>query len=181
MSRFARPPVEYLRQCSSTSLRYFEMSKLEHAANLRRELAVLLDEMMEETALALLARWMPERRERRSADPAPPGDARGRSPRSSQEQLAGWLANTRQVELAAPPATPASAKPRGGHSGVSPGKAAKAPPAPAQVSETDQGAAAPADTARADRRTEHKGVRTTRPAQRASGDGPGTVPPKQEV
>jgi len=38
------------------------MSKLEHVANLRRELAVLLDEMMEESALALFARWMLEGR-----------------------------------------------------------------------------------------------------------------------
>jgi len=62
MTRPAGPPVEYLRQCSSTSLRYFEMSKLEHVANLRRELTVLLDEMMEESALALFARWMLEKR-----------------------------------------------------------------------------------------------------------------------
>ena len=62
MTRFSSPPVEYLRECSSTSLRYFEMSKLEHVANLRRELTVLLDEMMEEAALALFARWMLEKR-----------------------------------------------------------------------------------------------------------------------
>ncbi|HMD31672.1 MAG TPA: hypothetical protein VKG84_07165 [Candidatus Acidoferrales bacterium] len=62
MTRFAGPPVEYLRECSSTSLRYFEMSKLEHVANLRKELTVLLDEMMEESALALFARWMLEKR-----------------------------------------------------------------------------------------------------------------------
>jgi len=62
MSRLGEPPEEYLRQCSSTSLRYFEMSKLEHVANLRRELSVLLEEMMEESALALFARWMLEKR-----------------------------------------------------------------------------------------------------------------------
>ena len=62
MNHFSDPPVEYLRECSSTSLRYFEMSKLEHVANLRRELTVLLDEMMEESALALFARWMLEKR-----------------------------------------------------------------------------------------------------------------------
>jgi len=62
MTRPAGPPVEYLRQCSSTSLRYFEISKLEHVANLRRELTVLLEEMTEESALALFARWMIDKR-----------------------------------------------------------------------------------------------------------------------
>ncbi len=62
MTRPGNPPEDYLRECSSTSLRYFEMSKLEHVANLRRELSVLLDEMMEESALALFARWMLEKR-----------------------------------------------------------------------------------------------------------------------
>jgi hypothetical protein len=62
MPQHSGPPEDYLRECSNTSLRYFEMSKLEHVANLRRELAVLLDEMMEESALALFARWMLERR-----------------------------------------------------------------------------------------------------------------------
>ena len=62
MSRMSEPPLEYLRDCSNTSLRYFELSKLEHVANLRREMVVLLDEMMEESALALFARWMLEKR-----------------------------------------------------------------------------------------------------------------------
>ena len=62
MTRMSEPPMEYLRDCSNTSLRYFELSKLEHVANLRRELVVLLDEMMEESALALFARWMLEKR-----------------------------------------------------------------------------------------------------------------------
>jgi len=62
MNRNGDPPVDYLCDCSDTSLRYFEMSKLEHVANLRRELTVLLDEMMQESALALLARWMIEKR-----------------------------------------------------------------------------------------------------------------------
>jgi hypothetical protein len=62
MNRLGEPPEDYLRQCSNTSLRYFEMSKLEHVANLRRELTVLLEEMMEESALALFARWMLEKR-----------------------------------------------------------------------------------------------------------------------
>jgi len=74
MARCDGPPVEYLRQCSNTSLRYFEMSKLEHVANLRRELTVLMEEMMEESALALFARWIIERR---SGDAAASGNELG--------------------------------------------------------------------------------------------------------
>jgi hypothetical protein len=70
MTHPAEPPVEYLRNCSDTSLRYFEMSKLEHVANLRRELGVLLEQMMEESALALLARWMLEKRSKLSTEDA---------------------------------------------------------------------------------------------------------------
>ena len=77
------------------------MSKLEHAANLRRELVVLLDEMMEETALALLARWMLERRSGRGGAALHPGEARGRGSSADRDLLAGWLASTRQVESGA--------------------------------------------------------------------------------
>lgn len=62
MSRGQDPPVRYLRECSDNSLRHFEVSKLEHVANLRRELSVLWEEMIEESALALLARWMIDNR-----------------------------------------------------------------------------------------------------------------------
>lgn len=85
MTRLGAPPEDYLRECSNTSLRYFEMSKLEHVANLRRELTVLLDEMMEESALALFARWMLEKRSlpagtsRNGSDPKSAESTRARS------------------------------------------------------------------------------------------------------
>src|SRR5713226_5763937 len=60
MGTTLQPPVDYLRDCSDNSLRYYEVSKLEHVANLRRELRALWEEMLEETALAHLARWMIE-------------------------------------------------------------------------------------------------------------------------
>lgn len=56
------PPIQYLRECSDNSLRHFELAKLEHVANLRRELHVLWDEVLEEASLAVLARWMLEHR-----------------------------------------------------------------------------------------------------------------------
>ena len=62
MGTTLQPPVDYLRDCSDNSLRYYEVSKLEHVANLRRELRALWEEMLEETALAHLARWMIENR-----------------------------------------------------------------------------------------------------------------------
>ena len=54
------PPVDYLRSASRSSLHSFELARLNHAANLRREIAVLIDQWLEETAEAMLARWMLE-------------------------------------------------------------------------------------------------------------------------
>jgi hypothetical protein len=54
------PPSDYLRGASRSSLQSFELSRLNHAANLRREIAVLIDQWLEETAEAMLARWMLE-------------------------------------------------------------------------------------------------------------------------
>jgi hypothetical protein len=54
------PPWNYLSQASATSLQSFELSRLNHAANLRREIGALLDQWLEETSQALLARWLLE-------------------------------------------------------------------------------------------------------------------------
>lgn len=54
------PPADYLRSASRSSLQSFELARLNHAANLRREIAVLIDQWLEETAEAMLARWMLE-------------------------------------------------------------------------------------------------------------------------
>ncbi len=55
-----RFPWEYLCQASQPSLQSFELTRLAHASNLRKEIAALVDEWMEETAAALLARWLLE-------------------------------------------------------------------------------------------------------------------------
>jgi hypothetical protein len=67
-SRRVIPPWDYLHEASNPSLESFELSRLNHAANLRKEIAALLEEWMEETAEALLARWV---REDRKLPPQP--------------------------------------------------------------------------------------------------------------
>lgn len=52
------PPWEYLRVASKPSLQSYELSRLNHAQNLRKEIGVLLDEWIEHSACALLARWL---------------------------------------------------------------------------------------------------------------------------
>src|SRR5690242_20574020 len=67
-SRRITPPWDYLHQASSPSLESFELSRLNHAANLRKEIAALLEQWIEESAEALLARWV---REDRALPPHP--------------------------------------------------------------------------------------------------------------
>ena len=67
-ARRVAPPWDYLREASSASLESFELSRLNHAANLRKEIAALLEQWIEETSQALLARWV---REDRKLPPQP--------------------------------------------------------------------------------------------------------------
>ena len=59
-TRRVTPPWDYLHEASSPSLESFELSRLNHAANLRKEIAALLEQWIEEAAEALLARWLRE-------------------------------------------------------------------------------------------------------------------------
>ncbi len=54
------PPWQYLQRASEPSLQSYELTRLNHAANLRKEIAVLVDEWIESKAYALLARWLLE-------------------------------------------------------------------------------------------------------------------------
>ena len=56
------PPLDYLHSASVSSLESYELSRLNHAANLRREIAALLDQWIEETVHAQMARWVLEDR-----------------------------------------------------------------------------------------------------------------------
>ena len=57
MTRFT-PPLDYLQAASRASLQSFELTRLNHAANLRQEIAALIDQWIQETSEAMLARWM---------------------------------------------------------------------------------------------------------------------------
>jgi hypothetical protein len=61
ISRFT-PPLDYLQAASQSSLQNFELTRLNHAANLRQEIAALMDQWIQETSEALLARWMLDHR-----------------------------------------------------------------------------------------------------------------------
>ena len=65
MSRSStQPPWEFLLSASKNSLQSYELTRLAHAANLRKEMSALLDQWLEETAAAMLARWLMEQRDR---------------------------------------------------------------------------------------------------------------------
>jgi hypothetical protein len=57
ISRFT-PPLDYLQAASRSSLQSFELTRLNHAANLRQEIGALIDQWIQDTSEALLARWM---------------------------------------------------------------------------------------------------------------------------
>jgi hypothetical protein len=61
ISRFV-PPLDYLKEASRSSLQSFELARLNHAANLRREIGMLMDQWITETSEAMLARWMLDQR-----------------------------------------------------------------------------------------------------------------------
>lgn len=61
------PPWQFLLSASKNSLQSYELSRLSHAANLRKEITALVDQWVEENSSAMLARWLMENREQ---DPA---------------------------------------------------------------------------------------------------------------
>jgi hypothetical protein len=68
-ARSTQPPWEFLLSASRNSLQSFELSRLAHASNLRKEIAALIDLWMEENAAAMLARWLLEQRDRSGRAP----------------------------------------------------------------------------------------------------------------
>jgi len=64
----AQPPLEYLISSSDTGLQSFELSRLAHVANLRKELRAILDEFVEAEIEARIARWILEGRRAQDHD-----------------------------------------------------------------------------------------------------------------
>ncbi|HEX8871507.1 MAG TPA: hypothetical protein VF758_02000 [Candidatus Acidoferrum sp.] len=59
-----QPPWEFLLTASRNTLQSYELPRLGHASNLRKEIGALLDQWLEENASAMLVRWLMEQRER---------------------------------------------------------------------------------------------------------------------
>src|SRR5262249_52765672 len=57
-----QPPWEFLLSASKNTLQSYELTRLSHAANLRKEIGTLLDQYLEENSSAMLARWLMEQR-----------------------------------------------------------------------------------------------------------------------
>jgi hypothetical protein len=70
-------------------LQSFELSRLAHAANLRKEIAALLDQWMEENAAAMLARLLLQQRDRsaRAPDILSEGDSRNNGAHSVSDNF----------------------------------------------------------------------------------------------
>lgn len=76
ISRFS-PPFDYLQAASRASLQSYELTRLNHAANLRQEIAALIDQWVEETSAALLARWMLDHHQSLQPSPMSPSELVG--------------------------------------------------------------------------------------------------------
>lgn len=65
VSKFrTQAPWEFLLSASRTTLQSYELSRLAHAANLRKEIGELIEQYLQENSSANLARWLIEQRER---------------------------------------------------------------------------------------------------------------------
>jgi hypothetical protein len=71
ISRFT-PPLDYLQAASRASLQHFELTRLNHAANLRQEIAALIDQWIQETSEAMLARWLLDHHKSLQSSPMSP-------------------------------------------------------------------------------------------------------------
>ena len=59
-----QPPWEFLLTASRNTLQCYELSRLGHASNLRKEISSHLNQWLDENANAMVARWLIEERER---------------------------------------------------------------------------------------------------------------------
>ncbi len=84
-----RPPLDYLASCSQMSLESVELSRLNRAANLRKEFQEILDELIDSEVDARLARTILEwRRAHDTSSNRPALEAAGNPPQFGQLALA---------------------------------------------------------------------------------------------
>jgi hypothetical protein len=81
----SNPPWDFLLSASRTSLQSYELSRLSHAANVRKEIGQLLDVYLEESSNAMVARWLMEQRE--SLPCGQDGGSRGETPTKSTHSV----------------------------------------------------------------------------------------------
>ena len=89
------PQWEFLLSASRNSLQSYELSRLSHASNLRKEIAALVDQWIEENSSAMLARWLMEHREREAHVVAPvigPAQTRDAAESASDNFLSDFVA-----------------------------------------------------------------------------------------
>ena len=99
-SHYVQPPWEFLLSASRNSLQSYELSRLSHAANLRKEMTALMDQWIEETSAAMLARWLMEHRQREAAA-TPIENERREGGHSVSDNIFADAARTRHVPRAA--------------------------------------------------------------------------------
>ena len=63
-----RPPLEYLATCSKVALESFELSRLNEASNLRKEVQQILQGWIDTEVDARLARWILESKQAQARD-----------------------------------------------------------------------------------------------------------------
>jgi hypothetical protein len=93
VSKFrTQAPWEFLLTASRNTLQSYELSRLAHAANLKKEISALLEQWLQENTAANLARWLIEQRQRAvtAADetPAPEAASSGNGNSASDNFLA---------------------------------------------------------------------------------------------
>jgi hypothetical protein len=91
VSKFrTQAPWEFLLSASRNTLQSYELSRLSHAANLKKEITVLLDQWLQENTAANLARWLIEQRQGsvEAGETSPGDDGGGNSGPASDNFLA---------------------------------------------------------------------------------------------
>jgi hypothetical protein len=97
LKNVTQPPWDFLLSASRTTLQSFEQSRLNHAANVRKEIVQMLDAWLAENSNALLARWLIERENQLSnavnaaatAPPACGGNLPAKPPHSASDKIFG--------------------------------------------------------------------------------------------